>query len=283
MCPSERADGVPDPHADRRDRGLDDPRARHERRVERPPPEDQAEDQAPEAGPAEEAELGGRRRCGVGPSEVIDVLAGIRFGVDDGGHCWRRARAISKQASVPAVPTLRLATRPRMGMETSSSQRSRTSRRQARALGAQHERDRRVVHGQVPEGLLGPLVEAHHPDAGVLHGLDGRGQAAHRGHRQVLDGAGRGLGDRGRDVHGPVLGQDHAGHAGALGGAQQRAEVAGVGDAVAAQQERRRLRPLRRTIRSSSVSLGERLGEGDDALRGVGAGGGVELGPARPP
>ena len=44
----------------------------------------------------------------------------------------------------------------------------------------------------------------------------------------------------GRDVHGPVAGQHDPGGAGALRRAQQRAEVAGVGDAVDGDEERRR-------------------------------------------
>lgn len=82
----------------------------------------------------------------------------------------------------------------------------------------------------------------------------------------------------GGDVHRSVLGQDHPGDAGALGRAQQRAQVAGVGDAIAQQQERRRgagAGPEQVVERD----VGQGAGERDHALGRVGAGDGVELAP----
>ena len=148
---------------------------------------------------------------------------------------WRRARAISKQARVPAVPTLRLATRPRIGIDTSSSQRSRTRRRQARALGAQHQGDGRVVHGRGPRGSSRPARRGRPPRCPasfiVLMAV-GMPPTVVIGRCSI--GAGRRLGDRGVMWTARCCGQHDAGDAGALGRAQQGAEVARVGDAVAA-------------------------------------------------
>ena len=55
---------------------------------------------------------------------------------------------------------------------------------------------------------------------------------------QVLDGAGRGLADRGRHLGGAALGDHDAGRAGALGGAADRAEVLRVLDLVERDDQR---------------------------------------------
>ena len=71
----------------------------------------------------------------------------------------------------------------------------------------------------------------------------------------MLDGPGRRLGGRRGDVHGPVPGQDRPGDAGALGRAQDGAQVARVGHAVEGHQERRGApRPATRSSRSASGS-----------------------------
>ena len=88
-------------------------------------------------------------------------------------------------------------------------------------------------------GALGGVVEADDPDAGVTQPRQRRRQPGDEGDRHVLDGAGRRLGDGRRDVHGAVAGQEHAVHAGAVAAAHDRAEVAGVGDAVDGDEERR--------------------------------------------
>ena len=86
--------------------------------------------------------------------------------------------------------------------------------------------------------------------------LEGGREAADDGEREVLDGPGRRLRDGGGDVHRPVAGQHDPGDAGALGGAQKRAEVAGVGDAVDDHQERWPAagRPVARSSSSASSS-----------------------------
>ena len=75
-----------------------------------------------------------------------------------------------------------------------------------------------------------------------------------------------------------MTGQHHAGDAGTLGAAQQRAQVARVGDAGRDEQERRRAA----ATRPAQVLEGDRLeraGQRDDPLGRLGAGLGVEAGP----
>ena len=91
----------------------------------------------------------------------------------------------------------------------------------------------------------------------------------------MLDRPGGHLGDRGREVGGAVPGQDDAGHAGALGAAQQRAEVPRIGDAGDDEQERRHTAGAGRTEVVERHRL-DRLGPGEHALRRVRAGFGVE-------
>ncbi len=97
-----------------------------------------------------------------------------------------------------------------------------------------------------------------------------------QGHGQVLDGAGGGLGHRRGHVRSPVTGQDHPRDPGALGRAQQRAEVAGVGQPVERQQERSGTAGggPGQAVHLDRLQLG---GVGQHALGGVGAGLGVQL------
>ena len=157
-------------------------------------------------------------------------------------------------------------------MATTSSQRSRTAgtgpgpRPRARGTPARRRRARSQ------RDVVGRAVEARRPTRPASRRrARAVGQPADHGDRQVLDGAGRRLGDRRGDVDGPVPGQDDAGHAGALGRAQEGAEVARVGDAVERHEERR---PCRRRAASQvvEVGLGQRCGEGEHALGRVGAG-----------
>ena len=99
-------------------------------------------------------------------------------------------------------------------------------------------------------------------------------QAADHGHRHVLDRTGGGLGDRGRDVHRAMPWQHDAVDAGTVAAAQQRAEVARIGDTVDRDQERHAAgRPL---DERGEVGLGHAVGVGDDALRRLGARGRLE-------
>ena len=127
--------------------------------------------------------------------------------------------------------------------------------RQAGALGAEHQAD--ALAGQVADveqRAVGGVVEPDDPDPVVLQpGQRGR-QARHEGDRHVLDGAGRRLGHGRGDVDGPVPGDEHTLHAGAVAVADDRPEVAGVGDAVDGDEERRPARPAALISSSRSAS-----------------------------
>ena len=112
--------------------------------------------------------------------------------------------------------------------------------RQAGALGAEHEAD--AFDGEVADveqAAVGVVVEADHPDAGVLDARQRCGQTADERHRHVLDGAGGGLGRRsGVMCTARWRGSTTPCDAGAVAAAQQRTEVARIGDAVDGDQER---------------------------------------------
>ena len=104
------------------------------------------------------------------------------------------------------------------------------------------------------------------------------GSPRNEGDRHVLDGAGRRLGDGRRDVHGPVAREEHPVDAGAVAVADDRPEVARIGDAVDGDQERRA--PGTPLDEVGELGLRQRRGEGDDALRRLAARLGVELRPS---
>ena len=106
-------------------------------------------------------------------------------------------------------------------------------RRRARGRSAR-SRHRRARRGVRSASTSRPTTQT--PSS--LQPRERRGQATDERHRQVLDGPGGRLGDRRGDVDGAVPGQHDAGRAGALGRAQQRAEVARIGDAVDGDEER---------------------------------------------
>ena len=117
----------------------------------------------------------------------------------------RRRRVTSKQASAPAaddVERRQLAEQRDAGHGVAALAHQAG---QALALGAEHEAHRLVGDLEVEQVGVAAHVEADHPHAGVAQLAQRGGQAADERHRQVLDGAGRRLGDRGGDVHGPVL------------------------------------------------------------------------------
>ena len=107
---------------------------------------------------------------------------------------------------------------------------------QAGALAAE---DEDAVGAEVEVGVVGraALVEAEHPDVGLLHLLERADEVGDAGDADVLGGAGGGLGDGGGDGRGAALGQDDAVDARAVGGAEERAEVVGVFDAVEGEEE----------------------------------------------
>ena len=140
-----------------------------------------------------------------------------------------------------AAATFNEPNRPRRGMAATTSQRWRTNRDKPAPSAPRTSATGPVATGSWCRRRRAAAVEAHDPDAGGLQALERRRQPADEGDGQVLDGAGGGLRDRGGHVHRPVAGQHDPGGAGALGRAKDRAEVAGVGDAVDDHQERRRL------------------------------------------
>ena len=93
------------------------------------------------------------------------------------------------------------------------------------------------------------------------------------GDADVLGGAGGGLGDGRRDGGGAALGQEDAVDAGAVGGAEQRAEVVRVFNAVEGEEEAVAAGSLARAAGEQvfEVEEGALADEGDGSLVGVGA------------
>ncbi len=145
--------------------------------------------------------------------------------------------------------------------------------------GAFAAEDEDAVGAEVEVGVVGgaALVEAEHPDVGLLHLLQRADEVGDAGDADVLGGSGGGLGDGGGDGGGAAFGQDDAVDAGAVGGAEQRAEVVGVFDAVEGEEE---------AVCSPVFFRGEQVFDGEEgaladhgegALVGVGAGEAGEL------
>ena len=148
-------------------------------------------------------------------------------------------------------------------------------RGQAGPLAAQHQGHRPVAQRQVVEGGRRLAHQAHRPDPQPGQRGQRGGDAAHQGHGEVLDGPGGHLGDRGRQVGGPVPREDDPGDAGALGAAQDGPEVVGVGDAVDDQEEREPP-PDRGLAQVLERCLLDGPGQGHHALGPLGAGHRVE-------
>jgi hypothetical protein len=148
---------------------------------------------------------------------------------------------------------------------------------EACALAAQ---DEDAVGAEVEGGVVGAaaLIEAKHPDVGLLHLLEGADEVGDAGDADVLGRAGGGLGDGRRDWCGPAFGEDDAVDAGAVGGAEEGAEVVRVFDAVEGEEEAVVLGEGGRG--GEEVFDGEEgalADEGERALVGVGAGEAGEL------
>src|SRR5207244_13554408 len=75
------------------------------------------------------------------------------------------------------------------------------------------------------------------PEVGALHIVQVAREVLHDGDREVLDRAGRGTADDRCDPCGAMLGNDDARRARALCAATDRAEIAGIGNAVEASKE----------------------------------------------
>ena len=141
---------------------------------------------------------------------------------------------------------------------------------QARALAP---KDEDAVGFEVEVGVVGgpALVEADDPDVLLLHLLQRADEVGDAGDADVLGGSGGGLGDGRGDGSGAALGQDDAVDTGTVGGAEERAEVVRVFDAVESEEEF----VLAWLFGGQQVFDGEELPlahHREDALMGIGAG-----------
>ena len=131
-----------------------------------------------------------------------------------------------------------------------------------------------LIEGAVPGG-----IRAEHPQPLVLELLQAGGEVGHPRHRDVAHRPGGGLGHHRRQPGGAALGDDHPVGPGALGGADHRPQVVGVGELVAHHHQRGL--PLLPGGGQDVVHAGVLPdgGLGDDPLVGVGAAHGVQLAP----
>jgi hypothetical protein len=145
--------------------------------------------------------------------------------------------------------------------------------------GALAPEDEAGVLAEVEAGVVGgtALVEADDPDVALFHGFEGAGHVGDLGDADVLGSAGGGFGDDGGERGGTAVGEDDAVDAGAVGGAQERAEVVGVFDAVEGEEEVEPGGPDGGVEKVFQREEGALLEEGDDALVCVGFGKAGEL------
>ncbi len=138
--------------------------------------------------------------------------------------------------------------------------------------------DQDTVGFEVEVGVVGSaaLVEADDPDVLLLHLFEGADEVGDPGDADVLGGPGGGLGYGSGDGRRATLGDDDAVDSGAVGGAEESAEVVGIFDAVEGEEEA----VLAVLFGGEEVFDGEEpalADDGDDALMGVGAGEAGEL------
>ena len=81
------------------------------------------------------------------------------------------------------------------------------------------------------------LVESDAPDVLLLELLEGAHEIDDTGDADVLGGSGGGFDGDGAEGRGAAFGEKHAVHSGGIGGAEERAEVLRVFDAVECEQE----------------------------------------------
>ena len=191
------------------------------------------------------------------------------------GFCAaRRWRATSYITTAPATETFSEGTWPSMGMETRKSQRLRT--RSCSPLPSAPEHDGAVhVVVKFVVALRAALVEADSPDIAFFQLVQRARDVGDARDRQMLRGPGGSFDHGARQPDGAAFGNDDAVGAGAVGGANQRAQVVRVFHAVEHDQEA----VLAVALLQQRVHVGILLaaGDGDDALVGVGVGGAVKL------
>jgi hypothetical protein len=71
----------------------------------------------------------------------------------------------------------------------------------------------------------------------LLHLFEGANEVGDAGDADVLGGSGGGLGDGGGDGSGAALGQDDAVDSSSIGGAEKRAQIVGILDAIEREKE----------------------------------------------
>ena len=108
----------------------------------------------------------------------------------------------------------------------------------SRALAAQHD-DK--IAGEIEAVVVGlaALVETHDPEVPRFEFFERADEIHYAGDAQMLGRARAGLDGNGAQRRGAALGEDHAVDAGAIGHAQQRAQVLRVFHAVEGQDETR--------------------------------------------
>ena len=138
---------------------------------------------------------------------------------------------------------------------------------EARAFAAEDQAD---VLLEVEVGVVGgaAFVEAYDPDVLLLEGFEGAGDVDDLGDADVLAGSGGGLGRDCREGSRSAFGEDDTVDAGAVGGAEESAEVVGVFYAVEGEEEFIAGGGLEKVFEGQEFALAE---EGYDALVGVGA------------
>ncbi len=154
-------------------------------------------------------------------------------------------------------------------MHTSAADRRRVSDARPRSSAPDHERHPLAgVELEVEERQRRVGVETDGEGPQLLETPQRARDAGRHGDGEVLDGTGRDLGHCGRDVGGTVPGKHHTGDAGALGGAQERPHVVGIGDAIEDEEERWHAPPGATQV--VELDLFERTGVRQHALRCVG-------------
>jgi hypothetical protein len=146
--------------------------------------------------------------------------------------------------------------------------------------GALAAKDQDAVAGEVEAVVVGltTLVESDDPDILLFQLFEGAGEIDDAGDAEVLDRSGAGLDGYGTEGRGAAFGEQDAIDAGAVGYAEQRAEILRVFNAVEGEQETGCAGEGR--LGREEVFEGEEfLGtdEGDDAMVGGGAGAEGEL------
>ena len=145
---------------------------------------------------------------------------------------------------------------------------------QSLAFGAEHDGAVHVVVEFVV-ALRAALVEADGPHVAFFQLVQRARDVGDARDRQMLGRSRRSLHRGARQSRGAPLGNDDAVGAGAIGGANERAQVVRVFHAVEHDQEA----VLAVALFEQRVHVGVLLaaGDGDDALMGVGVGGAIEL------